>query len=352
MKAAVLPGIAQPLVIEDFNAPVVGEDDVLIQVAACGVCHTDLKCQEGAIPTHPPTILGHEVSGIVLQAGKLHRDHYKEGDPVTVGMRFRCGRCRYCRAGLENLCENMPQGSAYVHSDGTAAVRWNVGGFTQQLAVPAYMVYHLPEGVSVEDACIVGCRVTTAYNAVKNGAHVAPGESALVIGCGGVGLNILQFLRNSGAYPIIAVDVLDSKLDAAKRFGATHVVNAKSEDPVVATMEITKGGADNTFEAIGNTATADQIVRATRPTGTAVIVGALGPVELKLTDASFAFKEIKVTGVAMRRSSDVTEVLDMIGRGQIDIAPFITKKYHYDDINTAIDDVHKGDVLMGITLWN
>ena len=352
MKAAVMQGIDQDLAIEEFNSPEVSDDDVLLQVAACGVCHTDLKVQDGSIPTSLPAVLGHEVSGVVAGAGKSQREHFKEGDRVAVGMRFRCGRCEFCITGLPNLCQRMPLGSPYVRPDGEEVTRWNVGGFTQMLSVPAYMVFHLPDGVGLEESSIVGCRVTTAYNAVKNGAQLAPGESAMVVGCGGVGLNIIQMLRLFGAYPIVAVDVAGSKLEAAISYGATHIVNASSEDPVEATMEITKGGARKTFEAIGNPATADQIVRATRPTGTATIVGAMPPGPITINDSRFPFKEIKVTGVAMRRTSDVTEVLDLVAQSRIELGSFITKRYGFERINEAIDDVHHGNVLMGITLWN
>ena len=352
MKAAVLQDIDQDLVVEELQTPDVEDDDVLLQVAACGVCHTDLKVQEGSIPTPVPAVLGHEVSGVVVGAGKNQRDHFRDGDRVTVGMRHACGRCEYCTNGLSNLCQQRPAGSPYRRAGGETVTRWNVGGFTQLLSVPAYMVFHLPEGVGLEESCLIGCRVTTAYNAVKNGAHLAPGESAMVIGCGGVGLNIIQMLRLFGAYPIVAVDVVGSKLEAALSYGATHIVNATSEDPVEATREITKGGARKTFEAIGNPVTADQIVRATRPTGTATIVGAMPPGPITINDSRFPFKEIKVTGVAMRRTSDVTEVLDLVSQGRIELGSFITKRYGYEQINEAIEDVHHGNVLMGITLWN
>lgn len=352
MKAAVMTGLDTPLEIDDFQTPQAGDDDVLIEVAACGICHTDLKVQDGSIPTSLPAVLGHEVSGRIAGAGSNQRDFFKEGDLVTVGMRFRCGRCEYCTTGLPNLCQSMPPGTPYHKTDGAEVTRWNVGGFTQMLSLPAYMVYHLPEGVDLEESSIVGCRVTTAYNAVKNGAQLQPGESAMVIGCGGVGLNIIQFLKLFGAHPIIAVDIVPEKLEAAKRYGATHVVDARNADPVEATKDITGGGAHKTFEAIGHPATADQIISATRPTGTAVIVGALPPQDLVIHDWRFPFKEIKVTGVAMRRPSDVTEVLQMVADGRLDIGSFITKKYPFAQINEAIDDVHHGKVLMGLTIWN
>jgi len=352
MKAAVLHELHAPLVVEEFNMPIIDTEDLLIQVAACGLCHTDQLVQEGKLPARIPAVLGHEVSGVVAGVGKSHEGSFKEGDQVTVGMRYRCGRCKYCVSGHENRCQSPPPGKGYIRADGTEANRWNLGGFAQYISIPGYMVYKLPDGVNLEESSVVGCRVTTAYNAVKNGGELAPGESALVIGCGGIGLNVIQFLRLFGAYPIIAADIAQSKLEAAKFYGATHTIDASKEDTVEAAKEITQGGAEKTFEAIGNPVTADQIVRATRPGGTATIVGALIGQQLLLKDAGFAFREVTVTGVAARRNTDVIEVLDILQQGRIDVSSFITKRYPFQDINAAMEEVNQGNVLMGITLWN
>ncbi|MGH7775413.1 MAG: alcohol dehydrogenase catalytic domain-containing protein, partial [Candidatus Binatia bacterium] len=276
MKAAVLYEARQPLKIEELEVPRVGADEVLIRVTACGVCHTDLKVVEGRSPFRPPTILGHEVSGTIEEVGEQQRGSFRPGDRVIVGMRYKCGKCRYCLAGRENLCQNRPAPPPFRKKDGTAVTRWNVGGFSQHLSVPGYMVFALPEGLSLEESSVIGCRVTTAYNAVKHSGELEPGDSTLVIGCGGIGLNTIQFLRCFGAYPIIAVDIINDKLEAAKKFGATHTVNASNDDPVEAVRSLTDGGVDKSFEAIGNPKTADQIIRATRPGGTAVIIGGLG----------------------------------------------------------------------------
>jgi S-(hydroxymethyl)glutathione dehydrogenase / alcohol dehydrogenase len=174
----------------------------------------------------------------------------------------------------------------------------------------------------------------------------------LVIGCGGVGLNTLQFLRCFGAYPIIAVDIVDQKLEAARKFGATHVINANSSDPVKETKEITGGGVDKAFEAIGNRKTADQIISATREGGTAVIIGGMGAGPFTISDGRFAINEIKVTGVASRRATDVVEVLQMVKDRRIDVASLITARYGLEQINEAFHDLEGGRNLMGITLWN
>jgi Zn-dependent alcohol dehydrogenase len=261
MKAAILHKVHEPLTIEDLDAPVIAENEVLVRVAACGVCHTDLKVIEGRIPFKTPVLIGHEVSGTVAEVGAGQRGLFKPDDRVIVGMRYRCGQCQACRSGRENLCRSRPAPSSLKKKDGTLVHRWNVGGFSQLLAVPGYMLFAIPPELSLEEASLVGCRMTTAYNAVKHAGDLEPGDSALVIGCGGIGLNTIQFLRCFGAYPIIAVDILDTKLEAAKKFGATHTINASREDPVKTAREITEGGVSKTFEALGNTKTADQIIR-------------------------------------------------------------------------------------------
>ncbi len=331
--------------------PQLGEQDILIRVACCGVCHTDLKVMEGRNRFTPPTILGHEVAGVVERVGSRCVD-FTEGDAVIIGMRYKCGRCRYCLRARENLCERRPAPPTLQRSDGTIVTRWNVGGFAQYVAVPAYMAFRFPDCLSMEEASVVGCRVTTAYNAVKHRARLAPGESALVIGCGGIGLNAIQFLKCFGAYPIIAVDISEDKLEAAKNFGATETINASMEDPVKAVIELTGGGVDKAFEAIGNPKTSDQIIQATRPGGTATIIGGLGSGPFTISSGAFVTREITITGVASRQASDVDEVLQMVRAGRIELKNLISKTYHYEQINEALRDLEDGKLRVGVSLWN
>ena len=214
------------------------------------------------------------------------------------------------------------------------------------------MIFKVPQEISLEEASVIGCRVTTAYNAVKHVGELAPGESALVIGCGGVGLNAIQFLKCFGAYPIIAVDVIDKKLEEAKKFGATHTINAKTEDPVSAVKKLASGGVDKAFEAIGNAKTSDQIIQATRPGGTATIIGGLGSGPFTISSGSFVTNEITIKGVSSRRANDVVEVLQMVKDGRIDVESLITKKYGHEQINEALEDLEHGKLLMGISMWN
>ncbi|HVO92100.1 MAG TPA: alcohol dehydrogenase catalytic domain-containing protein [Terriglobales bacterium] len=352
MKAAVLHKVHAPMTIEDFELPTITADEVLIKVKACGVCHTDYKVIEGRIQSRMPAIVGHEVSGTIEEVGISQRAAFKTGDAVIVGTRYRCGHCQYCVSGRENLCRARPAPASLRRTDGKEIYRWNVGGFSQYLALPGYMVFKLPEGLSLDEASVVGCRMTTAYNAVKNSAEIKPGDSALVIGCGGVGLNTIQFLRLFGAYPIIAVDVFDTKLEAARKFGATHTIDGSKDDPVKAVRDLTDGGVNKAFEALGNVRTADQIIQATRPGGTATIIGGLGKVPFTISDGSFTMQEIKIAGVALRRPTDVIEVLHMVRDKRIDVAGLISRRYRFDEINDAFHDLEAGKNLMGITVWN
>ena len=352
MKAAVLHKVHGPLSIEDFEIPAISPDEVLIKVKACGVCHTDHKVIEGRIQSRMPAVIGHEVSGTIEEVGSSQRGAFEAGDAVIVGTRYRCGHCQYCVSGRENLCRARPAPASLKRPDGQEIYRWNVGGFSQYLALPGYMVFKLPGGLSLDEASVVGCRMTTAYNAVKNSAEIKPGDSALVIGCGGVGLNTIQFLRSFGAYPIIAVDVLDAKLEAAKKFGATHTINGSKEDPVKAVRDMTDGGVNKAFEALGNVKTADQIIQGTRPGGTATIIGGLGKVPFTISDGSFTMQEIKIAGVALRRPTDVIEVLNMVRDKRVDVSGLISRRYRFEEINDAFNDLEAGKNLMGITVWN
>ena len=351
MKAAILYEARQPLRMEELAMPDVQDEDVLIKVVSCGVCHTDLKVVEGRNRFTPPTILGHEVAGTVEGLGPRCKD-FQIGDRVIIGMRYKCGRCRYCLSARENLCERRPAPPSLKKLDGTVVTRWNVGGFAEYVSVPAYMIFKIPDGISMEEASVVGCRVTTAYNAVKHRARLAPGNSALVIGCGGIGLNTVQFLKCFGAYPIIAVDIAEDKLEAAKNFGATHTINAASEDPVKAAVKLTEGGVDKSFEAIGNPKTSDQIIQATRPGGTATIIGGLGSGPFTISSGNFVTREITITGVSSRQANDVQEVFQMAIQGRIELKSLITKSYRCDQLNEALTDLEHGKFRMAVSLWN
>jgi threonine dehydrogenase-like Zn-dependent dehydrogenase len=186
---------------------------------------------------------------------------------------------------------------------------------------------------------------------VKHRGKLKPGDSALVIGCGGIGLNTIQFLKCFGAYPIVAVDIFDEKLEAAKQFGATHTINANGEDPVKAVIKLTDGGVDKAFEAIGNPKTSDQIIQATRSGGTATIIGGLGNGPFTISSGNFVTREITITGVSSRQANDVEEVFQMAKLGRIELKSLITKRYRFDQINDALADLEDGKLRMAVSLW-
>lgn len=349
MKVAALFEKKTPLRILETEMPNYAEDEVLIKVSACGVCHSDLKVMHGELPYDKPSVLGHEISGVIESVGSRCKMGFKQGDKVIVGLRYKCGVCSYCMTGRENLCMNMPSPSDLRANDGSAVHRWILGGFAQHLAVPEYTVVRLPDGLPVPESSLLGCRVTTAYNAIINAADFKMGESALVIGCGGVGLNLIQLLSLFGGYPIIGVDLVPSRLEAAKKFGATHTIDASKVSSVVESVKAITGlGVDKSFEAIGLAKTSDQAVQSVRPGGTAVWVGAPTG-QLLLSDAGFAFNEVKIAGVRRRRRADLEQVLALAARGKINPKELVTNSYRLEEINEAYEDLEKRRIgTMGI----
>src|SRR5215510_4668021 len=255
MKAAVFHGPHQALTIEDVEIDKPMAHEVLVRVVASGVCHSDLHFVDGYYPFPEPAILGHEAAGIVESVGPMV-DEFKAGDHVIACLSVFCGHCDYCLTGRTHLCASRPV------RPGTAAPRltWNGQAVTQFANLSAYaerMLVHSNALVKVRDdlpfdrAALIGCGVTTGVGAALNTARVAPGSTVAVFGCGGVGLSAIQGALIAGARQIIAVDVFDHKLATACEVGATHTVNASSVDAVKAIQEMTGGGVEYSFEAIG-----------------------------------------------------------------------------------------------------
>src|SRR5437899_481062 len=262
MKAAVLSAIGGPITIEDIPTPSPKAGEVLVRVAACGVCHTDLHVVKGEVQFPLPCVLGHEISGVV-EAVAPDIKTAQPGDAVVCSFIMPCGVCHYCVRGRDDLCEtffamNRLRGTLYDgtsrlrRSDGSALAMYSMGGLAEYAVVPASDVFPAPANVPLTDACILGCALMTAYGAVKNQARVQPSDAVAVVGVGGVGSNVVQIARAFGAGQIIAVDVRDDKLEAAKGLGATYTVNATRGDAVAAVNALTEGrGVDVAIEALG-----------------------------------------------------------------------------------------------------
>lgn len=280
MKAAVLRAYKSPVEIEDLDVADPGPREVRVRTHACGVCHSDLHVQEGSLPAPVPTVLGHEPAGVVEEVGSLV-SHVKPGHHVIACLSVFCGDCRHCHAGHPNLCGGVATMRARddtprLSKGGEGILAFaHLGGFAESMLVHENALVKIREDMPFEQAALIGCGVTTGVGAALNTAKVEPGSTAVVIGCGGVGLSALQGSRIAGAGRIIAVDTVPWKLELAQKLGATDVVNASETDAVAAVHELSAGGADYAFECIGTAPTTLQTLAMVGKGGTAVMVSTL-----------------------------------------------------------------------------
>lgn len=358
VKAAVARSAGKPLTIEtvDLDGPRAGE--VLVEIKATGVCHTDAYTLSGADPEGLfPAILGHEGAGIVADVG-AGVTSVKKGDRVIPLYTPECRNCAYCLSGKTNLCQaiRLTQGQG-VMPDGTS--RFSINGekifhymgtstFANYTVLPEIAVAKIRDDAPFDKVCLIGCGVTTGIGAVINTAKVEPGSNVIVFGLGGVGLNVIQAARLVGANMIVGVDLNPDKREMAEKFGMTHFVNPSEVegDLVPYLVDLTKGGADYTFECIGNINVMRQALECChKGWGVSVIVGVAG-----------AGKEIStrpfqlVTGRVWKGSAfggakgrtDVPKIVDWYMDGKIDIDSLITQVMPIDQINQAFDLMHQG----------
>ncbi|MDQ1446163.1 MAG: S-(hydroxymethyl)glutathione dehydrogenase / alcohol dehydrogenase, partial [Acidimicrobiaceae bacterium] len=283
-KAAVMTGIDQPLEIRDdieVEAPRAGE--LKVRMAASGVCHSDLSMQNGTMMAATPIVLGHEGAGIVEEVGEGVTS-IKPGDKVIISWVPQCGECFFCRREQGYLCEQanaalatggLLDGTTRMTSQGAPLFQMAASGtFSEVTIIPAIGAVKIPGDIDMRVAALIGCGVLTGTGAAMNTANIGKGDTVAVIGCGGVGLNVIQGARIKGAGRIIAIDMNETKLQMAKEFGATSTINATDGDPVAKVMEMTGGhGADVSFEVIGLRPTIDQAINMIRRGGQAILVG-------------------------------------------------------------------------------
>ena len=355
MQAAVLNAAQTPLEMLDLTIDEPGAGEALVRVVSAGVCHSDLHFIEGTYPGQYPMVLGHEVAGIVEELGPGVTNVAK-GDRVIMGFVQPCGHCSYCDSGRPNLCSTRTTARgrdepALKLGDQAVSQLANVGGFAEQSVMPASGLLKIPDDVSLDVAALVGCAVMTGYGAVVNTAKVDPGSTVAVIGAGGVGLNIIQAARLSGARRIIAVDMVEHKLSIAKDFGATDTVNAGETDPVEAVKELTGGGVDFGFEAIGLKATAEQAYEMAKRGGTAVIVGMVPPMEKIEVSGMIWQQEKTLKGSyygSARFHTDMPRILELYKQGKLDIDGLVTKRWEFGEINDAFEALKSGEVARSI----
>lgn len=361
MKAAVLRAYREPLTIEDIDllSPQTGE--IRIRFAASGICHSDMTRIEGARPSALPIVLGHEASAYVEELGP-GVDGLQVGDRIVLSFLYDCGRCFYCRSGHPNLCEmgigmlrngTMPDGTTRLRKGDEVLYHMTVSSFAEEAVVPARCATKIPDEMPMDVAALIGCAVLTGTGAVFNTAPVKPGDSVLVVGSGGVGLNAVQAAAIAGASIILVSDMNPDKLAMAKSFGATHLVNPRDEDPVARAKALTGGrGVDFAFEAIGNKVTIQQCYDAIRPAGKAIVIGVAESGSCCEIEAlTLPFTEKVLTGSmygGARPRLDVERLVDLYTRDKLKLDELISQSYRLDQINEAFHDLHEGRLARGL----
>jgi succinate semialdehyde reductase (NADPH) len=358
MKAAVLSEVGGHLILEEIPQPSPKASEVLIKVAACGVCHTDLHVMKGEVKFPLPCVLGHEISGVVEEVAPDVKTT-RPGDAVVCSFIMPCGVCDYCVRGRDDLCAtffamNRLKGTLYDgesrlrRADGASLAMYSMGGLAEYAVVPASDVFPAPTTVPLTDACILGCAMMTAYGAVKNQARVQPSDTVAVVGVGGVGSNVIQIARAFGASQIIAVDVRDDKLEAAKGLGATQTVNAAHGDAVAAVNVLTNSrGVDVAIEALGRPETVVNAFMMARDGGRVVVVGiAPGTTTAGIEITRLVRRGIQLMGsYGSRVRTDLPELLALAARGQVSVSEPITRRYHLEQADEAYAVLNRGEII-------
>jgi S-(hydroxymethyl)glutathione dehydrogenase / alcohol dehydrogenase len=366
-RAAVYVGVGRPLEIceVDVAAPRAGE--LKLRMAASGVCHSDLSFQNGTIPLpHPSMILGHEGAGVVEDVGpEVHG--FSPGDHVCISFVPQCGDCFYCNKGQPTQCEvgtpiarmgTMPDGTCRTTHDGRELPQLcSVGTFAESTVIPQSAAVKIDPSVDLRSAALIGCGVLTGVGAALNTSSILAGDTVAVIGCGGVGLNVIQGARLAGAGEIIAIDVVWRKLELAREFGATRVIDAGASEPVEAVHDLTAGhGADVVFEAIGQAKACDQALAMTRNGGEAVFVGMPArdavlelSIALDLVRSGKTLKGCYYGSSALRR--DVPFLIDTYQAGSLKLDELISDEIALEQVNEAFDALERGAVTRSVIVY-
>jgi S-(hydroxymethyl)glutathione dehydrogenase / alcohol dehydrogenase len=364
VKAAISYEYHKPLVMEEVEMDDPGDNDVVLRLAATGICHSDVHCIHGEHGIHPlPAIGGHEVCGYVEKTGK-NCSYVKPGDKVIATIiPAGCGHCYYCTIGAPGQCEVnrialfIP--GRYTNKKGQCLTQFEgvVAGFAEYLVLPEVNVVKIPQDFRSDLAALISCGVISGYGAILYRARVQPNKSVAVVGTGGVGLNAIQGAKFVGAYPIIAVDILDSKLETAKTFGATHTVNVKKvKDPVAEVQKITYGrGADYVIEASAGIDILRMAFRMMQACGTTVVIGhGTGEKMEAWTPVEFCSGKI-LTGSAMgavHSRIDIPRIIELYQAGRLNLDELVSGHFKFAQINEAIKSMEKGDVVRNILTFD
>jgi S-(hydroxymethyl)glutathione dehydrogenase/alcohol dehydrogenase len=359
MKAAVCYEFGKPLVIEDVTLSEPGEMDVKVRLTSTAVCHSDIHDWKGELPGPLPFVGGHESAGYVEKAG-AGVTSVKVGDPVVVSLLASCGKCYYCLNGLPHLCEHRfdPPPKPRVHNKKgqPLELKGNIGGFAEYTVVDESQVVKVPKDMPLDRACLLACGVITGFGGVVNRAKVRPFQSVVVMGVGGVGINAIQGAAYVGARPVIAVDMLDTRLKMAMDMGATHTVNAGRKDAADVIKELTGGrGADFVFVTVGSIAAIKQGFSFTGLRGTTVLIGlpnytdqySLTPMDLIPTEKNIIGGFMGATNLKL----DIPNLVSLYQAGRLKLDELVTGRYPLDRINEAMASTEKGEGLRNVIMF-
>ena len=361
MRAAVLKTIPGQLDVEDVNVGEPGPSEVLVRTSAAGLCHSDLHFMTGAYPYPTPTVLGHESAGVVEAVGP-GVTYVEAGDHVITCLSVFCGKCEHCLSGYPNRCAKQglsrdfggPQRLSM--GDGSACHQFlHLSSFAEYMLVHENAVVKIRKDMPLDRAALIGCSVTTGLGAVFRTAAVPATATVAVIGCGGVGLNVVQGAKLAGASRVIAVDMNETKLALAREFGATDVVNASTGDAVSQVAALTGGGVEYSFEAIGLKQTAEQAWQILAPGGTATVVGMI-PVGQSVELNGFDFlSEKKIQGSNMgsnRFRFDMPRYVDLYMDGKLMLDELVSARIKLDEVNDGFEAMKTGEIARSVIVFD
>ena len=352
--------VGEPLRIEDVHIDAPGPREVVVRTVATGVCHSDLHVLDGALPNPLPIVLGHEPAGVVEAVGDGVR-HVAPGDHVIGCLSAFCGTCEFCVAGRPNLCEGEATRRGAdepprLAQDGAPIAQFaNLSAFAERMLVHENALVRIRPDVPLDRVALIGCGVTTGLGAVFNRARVRAGETVAVIGCGGIGLSVVQGCRIAGAGRIVAVDTVAWKLELAARLGATDGVNAAEANPVASVVELTAGGVDYAFEALGTPATVRQAVRMTRKGGTIVMIGVVPMgTNVELPGADIVLREKTLLGCMMgsnRFRVDMPKYVELYRKGLLRLDEMISARLPLERVNDALEALRRGTAARSVVVF-
>ena len=361
MRAAVLSEIPGKLEIDEVQIDNPGPREVLIRTAAAGLCHSDLHFMEGKYPWMLPAVLGHESAGVVEKVGD-QVTYVQPGDHVITCLSVYCGNCEFCLTGHLSLCDDkqavqrpLESPQRLTRNGETMWQFFDLSSFAEMMLVHEHAIVKIRKDMPLDRAALIGCGVTTGVGAVFNTAKVEPGSTVAVIGCGGIGLNCIQGAAIAGAARVIAVDRIKEKLDLAKTFGATDLVDASDGTAVQQVQEMTGGGVQYSFEAIGLKATAEEAFAMLRRGGTATVIGMI-PIGQNVEVPGFELLyEKKLQGSNMgsnRFRVDMPRFIDLYMDGRLKLDELVSQRIALHDVNEGFEAMKAGSVARSVIVFD